>query len=115
MTSGDRKTVAFELLVKPFLTAYFWHPFLLQSAAKTTLIIKRSTMKKTLLLIAIAGIIASCNQQSSDHPDLTKNLSAGDSIQLSDYNEWKAQQEQPASQQTFTSEGVNAPAAVAEP
>jgi len=72
-------------------------------------------MKKTVLFIAIAAIITSCNQQPAAPPEITKNIPAGDTITLNHYNEWKAQQEQPASQQTFTSDGVNAPAVAEEP
>jgi hypothetical protein len=82
---------------------------------KTTSNIKGSTMKNTFLVIAVAAIITSCSQQTPEASNITKNLSGGDTIAMSDYNEWKAQQEQPGSQQTFTSGGVDAPVPVDEP
>src|SRR3954454_4383283 len=76
---------------------------------------KRSYMKNTLLSITVFAVFASCSQQPAPAPNTTNAVASTDSIQLSDYNEWKAQQEQPASQQTFTSDGVNASATAAEP
>jgi len=72
-------------------------------------------MKNTLLSITVFAVFASCSQQPAPAPNTTNAVASTDSIQLSDYNEWKAQQEQPASQQTFTSDGVNASATAAEP
>jgi hypothetical protein len=70
-------------------------------------------MKKTILSIAIAAIFASCSDKASQETT-TKTVSSTDTIGLSDYKEWKEKQEV-ASQQTFTSPGVEEMPAEAEP
>ncbi|WP_218029116.1 YMGG-like glycine zipper-containing protein [Segetibacter aerophilus] len=70
-------------------------------------------MKKTILSIAIAAIFASCSDKAGE-TTTTKTVSSTDTIGLSDYKEWKQKQEV-ASQQTYTSPGVEEMPAEAEP
>jgi hypothetical protein len=65
-------------------------------------------MKKGLLTIAIAAIFASCsNNKADDQAKATPTIATQDTIGLKDFKEWKEKQELQASQQTYTSPGVN--------
>lgn len=65
-------------------------------------------MKKAILSIAIAAIFASCsNNKPVEQASATPTISTADTIGLSDYKEWKEKQELQATQQTFTSPGIN--------
>jgi hypothetical protein len=72
-------------------------------------------MKKGLLSIAIAAILASCsNNKPAEQAVSTPTISSQDTIGLSDYKEWKEKQELQGPQQTFTSPGVTEIAPPAE-
>jgi hypothetical protein len=75
---------------------------------------KKMTMKKFILSIAIATILASCSNKPSHETTTTKTVSTTDTIGLSDYKEWKQKQEV-VSQQTYTSPGVEEMPATAQP
>jgi hypothetical protein len=66
-----------------------------------------TTMKKTILSIAIAAVLASCsNNKPAEQASVNQSAVNADTIGLSDYKEWKQKQEL-QTQQTYTSPGVN--------